>query len=186
AFEPGAGQVADTGATIKRLPVEQLPGLFTAARKATWVAAGGPVAGGVGDWARRCRGPAAVCGGDGGAPRPGRARGMEIGAEGLVSGRSRVEGAVAGTDGNRVGPASRRPRKTGNRCPKGRTDRGERVAQTALDRAGLEGATKNRCHESEAGVAAAPGNGDDVGLDCAAAAHGLPGHAGELLEGGDI
>src|SRR5213593_1623972 len=94
---------------------------------------------------------------------PGTSPGMEIGAQRLVSGRSRVEGAVAGTDGNRVGPASRRPRETGNRCPKGRTDRGKRVTQTALDRAGLEGATKNRCQESEAGVATAPGNGDDVG-----------------------
>lgn len=31
-------------------------------------------------------------------------------------------------------------------------NRGERIVQTALDRAGLEGTPKNRCHESEAGV----------------------------------
>ena len=62
---------------------------------------------------------------------------------------------------------------------------GERIAPTALDRAGLEGTTKNRCHESEAGAAVAPGNGDDVGLDCRAPAHGLPPYAGELLEGGE-
>src|SRR3989442_14192421 len=68
AFESGAGQTAEGGASAVGVSVEQLSGIPQGSGAASGLAAGGPAAGG----ARHPEGqpgwPRAVCGADGGAP----------------------------------------------------------------------------------------------------------------------
>src|SRR5213596_762819 len=172
AFESGARQTAEGGASALGVSVEQLSGIPQGSGAASGLAAGGPAVGG----ARHPEGqpgwPRAICGADGGAPGGGGWPGIPKDSAGLVLRGGSVSKGTVGADGRPGRGKSLRGGTTGERRGEGPADRGGGIEAVELDGVGVATEPQRRSEEGEDRAGIEGENDHDLEVDRRGVVHG--------------